>query len=166
MADILHTVSVISFVAAGVFFVVVIALWFIFKIPSVMGDLSGRTARKSIERMRQKNEKTGSYKASEKKIERVKLPRMMEGRGKSSGHNDETGLLNENLATNYEEQATGLLIDDSTGSLEDSRETTPLEESIEKIVRPAPSVSIKMLGEIMYVHTEEIIIPTKGRRMG
>lgn len=36
----------------------------LFKIPIVIGDLSGRTAKKSIERMRLNNEKTGnkSYK--------------------------------------------------------------------------------------------------------
>lgn len=157
MADILHMVSVISFVAAGVFFVIVIALWFIFKIPSVMGDLSGTTARKSIKKMRENNEKTGNNKASEKTIEKGKLPETVGGQEKVSENNDGTGLLNENMATHFEEQATGLLIDESTGSLEGSGETAPLEESVEKIVRPSASITIKMLGEVMYVHTEDVI---------
>lgn len=159
MADILHTVSVISFVGAGVFVVVAIALWFVFKIPSVMGDLSGRTARKSIEKMRQNNEKTGSksYKASKKNLERGKLTGTMEGIGGTSINNEETGLLNENLAKKYEEQATGLLIEEATGLLEDSGETASLEENDEKVVRPPSTVSIQMLGEIILVHTEEMI---------
>ena len=66
-------VSVIFFIAAGVFAVLAIALWFLFKIPIVIGDLSGRTAKKSIERMRLNNEKTGnkSYKTSKSNLERT-----------------------------------------------------------------------------------------------
>lgn len=81
MADILNTVSVIFFIAAGVFAVLAIALWFLFKIPIVIGDLSGRTAKKSIERMRLNNEKTGnkSYKTSKSNLERGKLTGTMEG---------------------------------------------------------------------------------------
>ena len=97
MADILNTVSVIFFIAAGVFAVLAIALWFLFKIPIVIGDLSGRTAKKSIERMRLNNEKTGnkSYKTSKSNLERGKLTGTMEGMKQSDEANAETGLLNE-----------------------------------------------------------------------
>ena len=76
-----YTISVIFFIAAGVFAVLAIALWFLFKIPIVIGDLSGRTAKKSIERMRLNNEKTGnkSYKTSKSNLERGKLTGTMEG---------------------------------------------------------------------------------------
>ena len=98
MADILHMVSVISFVSAGVFAIVAIVLWFAFKIPSIVGDLSGRTARKSIEKMRENNEKIGNkaYKVSEINLERGKLTETIDKERKSSAGNDETGLLKEN----------------------------------------------------------------------
>lgn len=161
MADILHMISVISFVAAGVFVVVAIVIWFAFKIPSVMGDLSGRTARKSIERMRQNNERTGnkSYKTSERNLERGKLTGTMEGiNGTSMNSNEETGLLNENLARNYEVQETSLLIDGSTEPLEILGETAPLEVTSKQNVRPPSSIYVQLIDEIMLVHTEENIL--------
>ncbi len=160
MADILHIVSVISFVAAGVFAALAVALWFVFKIPSVMGDLSGRAARKSIERMRQHNEKTGnkSYKTSKENLERGKLTGTMKGIGTISvNNNEETGLLNENLASNYEKQGTGLLIDDSTGLLDDSERAVSLEAEENITIRAASSISIRMIDEVILVHTEEVI---------
>lgn len=63
-AEILSLISVISFVICGIAFVLAVFFWFFFKIPAVIGDLSGRTARKSIEKMRSGNEKAAaqSYK--------------------------------------------------------------------------------------------------------
>ena len=55
MAETLSLISLISFLAAGVFAVLAVVLWFVFHIPTVAGELSGRTARKSIERMRKSN---------------------------------------------------------------------------------------------------------------
>lgn len=59
MAETLSMISKISFVAAGICLVVAIILFIRFKIPDVIGDLSGRNARKSIEQMRALNEKSG-----------------------------------------------------------------------------------------------------------
>lgn len=59
-AEILSLISVISFVFCAISFVLAVFFWFFFKIPSVIGDLSGRTARKSIEKMRAGNEKTAA----------------------------------------------------------------------------------------------------------
>ena len=56
-AEILSLISVVSFVLCGIAFVLAVFFWFFFKIPAVIGDLSGRTARKSIEKMRAGNEK-------------------------------------------------------------------------------------------------------------
>lgn len=158
MADTLNTISVISFVAAGVFAALAAALWFLFKIPAVIGDLSGRTARKSIERMRQNNERTGSksYKTSEKNRLRGKLTSTMEGMGgMPNGENGETGLLKENLAGEYAGQETGLLTDAEAGRK--AEDTVPLDGVEEKIARKAPSVSVRLLEEVMLIHTEETI---------
>ena len=103
MAETLSTISVVSFIAAGIFVVLAIAQWFLFNIPAVWGDLSGKNARKSIERMRKNNEKSGNkyYKSSKTNVERGKLTGTMEGAGKTDnyGNSDETGLLKENMAT-------------------------------------------------------------------
>ena len=59
MVEILFTISIISFILSGTAFIVAVFCWFRFKIPQVVGDLSGRTAKKSIERMRAGYEKSG-----------------------------------------------------------------------------------------------------------
>ena len=105
MAETLSMISKISFVAAGICLVVAIILFIRFKIPDVIGDLSGRNARKSIEQMRALNEKSGSksYKPSKKNIERGKLTETMHGLDetekilkKQDNERPETGLLEEN----------------------------------------------------------------------
>lgn len=161
MADILHTLSIVSYILAVFFVVLTVALWFVFNIPNVIGDLSGRNAKKSIARMRQNNEKTGdkSYRASEKNLARGKLTGTMEGMGKSSRpiNIEETGLLNENLAREHDEQATGLLLDDVTGLLGESGETVALEETVDVADRAPSTVVIQKIEEVMLIHTEEVI---------
>lgn len=161
MADILHTLSTVSYILAVLFVVLAIVLWFIFKIPNVIGDLSGRNAKKSIARMRQNNEKTGdkSYRASEKNLARGKLTGTMEGVGNNENpvNIEETGLLNENLARGHDEQATGLLLDDATGLLDESGETTALEETVDVADKAPSTVVIQKIEEVMLIHTEEVI---------
>lgn len=160
MADILHTLSIISFILAVLFVVLAAALWFVFKMANVIGDLSGHNAKKSIARMRQNNEKTGdkSYKASEKNLEREKMAGTMEGMGQALDSRAETGLLNENFARSYEAQDTGLLVDeDATGLLNESGETESLDAN-EVISNRAPStIVIHLIEEVMLIHTDEVI---------
>lgn len=56
MAEGLVWAARILFAAAMVFFLCTVILWFQFKVPAIVGDLSGRTARKSIETMRKRRE--------------------------------------------------------------------------------------------------------------
>ncbi len=55
MAEILAILSVISFLLAGAFGTAAIALWLRFDIPEIIGDLSGRAARRSVRRIREEN---------------------------------------------------------------------------------------------------------------
>ncbi len=48
--ELLQLLSVIAFISAGVVFLVAVALFFLLNIPKITGDLSGRTARKAIEK--------------------------------------------------------------------------------------------------------------------
>ena len=132
MAQTLQTLSVISFVIAGACLVLAVFFWLFFKIPTVIGDLSGRTAKKSIAKMRAANEKTGtkSYKESRINAERGKLTGTIPNLGKPdksqrTPHDGkpETGLLTENKADGFESEATGML-DEATGIL--GSETTGL----------------------------------------
>ena len=55
-----QTLSYIAFSAAGVTFAIAIYLLFRFKIIKIINDLSGRTARKTISKIRELNEQSGS----------------------------------------------------------------------------------------------------------
>lgn len=76
MAELLSTLSIVFFVVAGVAFVLAVFLWFFFRIPKVVSDLSGRTAKKSIARMRnaqpsrERDRRGTAGKTSEPKTER------------------------------------------------------------------------------------------------
>lgn len=173
MADVLSIVSLVSFILSGVAFVLAILFFILFRIPSVIGDLSGRTARKSIAKMRLANEKTGvkSYKESKTNVERGKLTGTMPDSGKLNKKNSapangqpETGLLADNKAEGLESEATGVL-DEETGMLEsettgllvDENATAPLDTPVQKPVVRSGGKKIVMLEEVMFIHTEEVI---------
>ena len=59
LSETLSTVTIVSYVLAGVFLAFAVFSFIIFKIPNVIGDLSGRNAKKSIAQMRENNEKSG-----------------------------------------------------------------------------------------------------------
>ena len=174
MAETLSTLSIISFAVAGVCLVLAVFFWIFFKIPSVIGDLSGRTARKSIAKMRAANEKTGSksFKESRTNSERGKLTGTMPGidknkkkKTKSDELQPETGLLEENQADVYETQATGVLNEGATDVLEadattlliDENATAPLDTTIQKPVKRVGGKSLVMLDEVVLIHTNEVI---------
>ena len=53
--DGLQTCSIGFWVAAGIFFLTAVALFFLMDIPKLYGEISGRTARKAIEQIRKHN---------------------------------------------------------------------------------------------------------------
>lgn len=173
MAQTLQTLSIISFAVAGVCLVLAVFFWFFFKIPMVIGDLSGRTARKSIAKMRAANEKTGAkaYKESKTNAERGKLTGTMPNMGKpkkkkevSDNGKPETGLLAENKADGLEseatgvlDEATGILESDTTGLLIDENATASLDTPAQKHTARTGGKKIEMIEEVMLIHTDEVI---------
>lgn len=57
--ELLQTLSLGGFVASGAFLILTVVIFFTLRIPEVIGDLSGATARKAIEDIRQQNEASG-----------------------------------------------------------------------------------------------------------
>lgn len=73
--ELLQTLSLVSYILAGVLFLLAIALFFLLNVPKLFGDVTGSTARKAIESIRQQNEESGdkAYKPSPINAERGKL---------------------------------------------------------------------------------------------
>lgn len=57
MSEIYRIISMVAFGISAVCLILSVFFWIKFNIPKIIGDLSGRNARKSIEEMREKNSK-------------------------------------------------------------------------------------------------------------
>lgn len=171
-AEILSLASLISYIVAGICLVLAVFFWFFFKIPVVIGDLSGRTARKSIEKMRQSNERSGnkSYRASATNVARGKLTETMQNSAKlkktnitteepkqPSGGRLETGLLSENKAeATCGDETVALDTEETTGMLVDEEATAALNVET-PIVKRVGGKKLTMIAEVMLIHTDEVI---------
>lgn len=169
-AEILSLISLISYIIAGVSLVLAVFFWFFFRIPSVIGDLSGRTAKKSIARKRASNERSGGkgYQPSSTNVNRGKLTDTMQHSQKLKAEEKkvqpvdesqmpETGLLESNKVKSVDGQQTELLDGEVTGVLVDEDETIDLQKETEKSVKRIGGKKLKMLEEIMMIHTDEVI---------
>lgn len=151
MAETLSMISLISFLAAGVFAALAVILWFVFRIPTVAGELSGRIAKKSIERMRKSNEEAGKNARGPGAVGR-------EEKISSAGRRQagKTGTEGENAGAD--------LSADSVDRAYHSRETEALtEEKNTEVIgkaqaeRRVSAVKIDLLEEILFIHTKEVI---------
>ena len=171
-AEILSLVSLISYIVAGVCLVLAVFFWFFFKIPVIIGDLSGRTAKKSIEKMRQSNEQSGhkTYRSSVTNAARGKITDTMPGSEKlkkttaetvkpaaPTNAQPETGVLNENRAeVVYSEETAALNVEEATTLLVSAEETTAL--NVEQVpVKRAGGKKLTMINEVMLISTDEVI---------
>ena len=176
MAEVLSIISLVSFIIAGISFALAVTFFFVFKIPNVIGDLSGKNAQRSIAQLRAINEKSGSkaYKTSETNAKRGKLTGTMEDSGKLNKKNKksgelkkkassefdrpETGLLESNVADKTDVQQTELLdTNDETGLLGDPNETETLELASNKAKPRVGGKKLEIIEDIMLIHTEEVI---------
>lgn len=160
MAEVLSIISVVSFVLAGVFLMLVVFCWIKFGIPKIIGDLTGRTAKDSIAKMRENNEKTGvkSFKPSAGNVERGKLTET------ASGFNniEET---TEKLDLNSTQPETGILSDNKADAEADFPETDILDVGTELLndketenpIVHRNNLDIKITDEITFIHTDEVI---------
>lgn len=158
MADTLSLLSIVSFAVAGVCLVISVILWVVFRIPSVIGDLSGRTARKSIAKLRMANEKSGDkgHRASKVNAQRGKVTETMpdidksrQGKKNTDVVRPETGILRDNMSDDIASETTGLLVEDGV--------TQPLEKSIAREVQQISGVKLELMEEIIFIHTQERI---------
>ena len=163
-------------IAAGVLLAVSILLFFVLRIPKVISDLTGRTARKAIENIRMQNEQTGdkSYQSSAVNLERGKLTDKISKSGQIIPRDATpfgTGVITEKISTQKlsEEEPAGettllnsnettLLSTDETSLLQpEFGETTLLQPDGVSAVNDTYSGAFKIEYEITFIHTTEMI---------
>lgn len=158
---------------AGVCLVITGILFFVLKIPSVIGDLSGITARKAIDEIRKQNEKSGNklHKSSAVNLERGKVTDKITATGSLIRKSDSNSMLGAMATTKIGTQQlaeeaqqayeTSLLEDNGSNettvlSSSSAGETTVLEQSaVEQGVDNSNVFVIEY--EITFIHTEEVI---------
>ncbi len=105
--ELLQTLSIASYIAAAFFFLVAVALFFLLDVPKLYGDISGRTAKKAIEKIRRQNETSGNkaYKPSPVNAERGKITDRISHSGRVQSTPDHTpiGVGTEELSTSGNE---------------------------------------------------------------
>ncbi len=159
MAEVMHSLSIVLFVLSGVFVALTIILFKVFNVPNLIGDLSGRNARKSIALMRKENEK--KLERKKKSVTPVNSYKQ-ETSGRrlnvlnDSGHG--TGVLSDNSVQIHSNMETVLLEAGNTESMiAESGETMPLSNGAIPAIKPVPRVSVSLLEEELLIHTDETI---------
>ena len=152
MAQIYTVISMVSFVLAGVFLLISCFLWFKFNIYKIVGDLSGRTAKKGIEKMRKKNEDPGNR------------PRATYMAGNRQGITEKIETApTQNDAVNFSNEGTELLPEyERIGALssndDDSEGTELLQNETEFLVEDNSQIErLKIVDSIVLIHSNEII---------
>lgn len=137
--EVYRYISTGAMIAAIVFFIISLILFFAFRIPKVIGELSGRTARKAIQSLKQKTEQS----MMEAEINTQKIS---------------TEVLQDNARASFEEVSN----ETTVLSAADSGQTTQLETSevMKSSLQQELCVDISNFvieKEIMFIHSNEIV---------
>ena len=151
-----------ALIACGIFFVIAVVLFFTLKIPKVISDLTGRTARKAIENIRMQNEQSGdkSYQSSAINLERGKLTDKISKSGRLI-HREATpfgtGVITEKISTMQLEQPAGET-EVLTQSVNETDVLAPVSGETEVLAfaeQPVQAFTVEY--EITFIHTSEVI---------
>lgn len=149
--DVYMMIFEVGRILAVLMFVVSLILFFVLKIPAVIGDLSGATARKAIENIRNQNEESGDkvYKSSTVNKERGKLTDKISQSGNL--HTTPSDKLGFGMRT--EKISTQRL------DVEDVGETTVLETSNETTVLSSNVGETEVLNEVPTYNETTLLTP-------
>ncbi len=173
--ELLQTFSLVAYILAAVFFVVAILLFFLLEVPKLIGDLSGKTAKKAIEEIRKQNERTGDkvYKPSAVNAARGALTDKISPSGHLQKRDTSLGAAGqtEKIATEQlqseettilcsEAEATTVLsrlTEETTVLNPNAEETTVLSQTVEVEQVDQKDVVFTLESEIDFTSTSEII---------
>lgn len=160
-----------ALIACGIFFVIAAVLFFTLRIPKVVSDLTGRTARKAIENIRMQNEQTGekTYQSSAVNLERGKLTDKISQSGRLMPRDATpfgTGVITEKISTQQLEpvgETDVLTVADETSVLSAPAGETDVLNSLmgeTAILAPAEQFeqAFSVEYEITFIHTSEVIV--------
>lgn len=165
-------------IACGVMVLISAILFFTLQIPKVIGDLTGRNAKKAIENIRKQNEATGDkkYQSSAVNLERGKLTDKISQSGQVIPRNDTpfgTGVITEKISTQQlppegpagettllQSHETTLLQSNETSLLSVEMGQTENLQAAQPQAQPPAAVQnvFEIEFQITYIHTDEQIV--------
>ncbi len=165
MAQPYGTIFYVGLALSAICFIAAVVLFFVLKIPNVIGDLNGSTARKAIENIRQRNEESGEkgYSSSAVNKQRSKLtdrinpdgtitsPRPVTGSAAANTTKFNTTDLEAQAAESYTTALNEALSNETTilNTGASVGETTVLETPVEE--------PFAIEYELMFLHSDERI---------
>ena len=159
MADLIEKLSIIAFVAAGCCLLLTILIWFRFRILSVINDLSGKTAKRSIAQIRENNLRTGNkaYHPGIVNLNRGPLTTPMPEVSATPTEklpDDQVGKPVPETILYQEAGKTQILL-----ASEAERGTTVLNQDVNNIADTSerPKVELTILEQVVMIHTNEVI---------
>lgn len=157
MVETIKLLSTITFIAAAVFLLLSIFLFFRFKIITIINDLSGRTARKAIAQIRDNNLRSGDkpFRSSNVNVSRGKLTEPIPDITTKKTDKFEGVLAPlENAETTIfrEDGTTELLVSDENTTVLAGAEMAANLEPVQK-----PRVAVQILDRVVLIHTDEAI---------
>lgn len=180
--EVLRYIFIGAAALSGVMLIVSVLLFIFLRIPRVIGDLTGATARKAIENIRNQNESSGDkiYKSSAVNRERGRLTDKISASGNIAHHETnqfggamattkiDTQVLAENTETSETtvlgtgtDNGTTVLSNETTVLSAPSNETTVLNQQDEQTgIIPDSQLRSKIFEieyEITFIHTDEVI---------
>lgn len=149
--DVYMNIYMVGLVLAGIMLVISVILFFVLKIPAVIGDLSGANAKKAIENIRNQNEESGdkAYKSSAVNKERGRITDKISSSG--SIHTTPSDKLGFGMKT--EKISTQRL------DVEDSGETTVLSVANETTVLSNNAGETEVLNETPAFNETTLLSP-------
>ncbi|MGN0518586.1 MAG: hypothetical protein ACI4II_07670 [Acutalibacteraceae bacterium] len=168
MIETLSVLKTIFFILSGILFVITVTLWFVFKIPSVIGYLSGKVTRRSVST-------SGLYgQAFDNKKFHLRLDNIEadidnnekkeEGSKTISRTKDikddviETGILSDNAASLITEDIT-IPMNDETQMLDYALDNDNITAQITMgLPQNEDDPYINLLDEVVFIHTDAIIV--------
>ena len=151
-----------ALIACGIFFVIAVILFFTLKIPKVISDLTGRTARKAIENIRMQNEQSGdkTYQSSAVNLERGKLTDKISQSGRLMPRDATpvgTGVITEKISTMELEQPAGEtdVLAPAAGETDVLAPAAGETEVLAPVEQPVQAFTVEY--EITFIHTSEVI---------
>lgn len=164
--DIYRYIFIGAAILCGVMFIVSVLVFIFLKIPKVISDLSGATARKAIKDIREQNEKSGdkSYKVSSFNAARGKLTDKISPSGNVIQQYqtqmglgiDTTKIATQELPINQPANETTVLDYQNASQSTDSFEVDSVGETT-VLSEGTTDVDFNVEYEITFIHTNEII---------